>query len=59
MLKNMFKQTRGFIYVFTHNKKILNTLSLLKGVYTFHYNKFNSTDETIKDLHKFLIKKEN
>lgn len=47
----------AFIYVFTHNKKILNTLSLLKGVYTFHYNKFNSTDETIKDLHKFLIKR--
>ena len=43
--------------MFTHNKKILNTLSLLKGVYTFHYNKFNSTDETIKDLHKFLIKR--
>lgn len=47
---------QSFIYVFTHNKKILNTLSLLKGVYTFHYTKFNSTDDTIKDLHKFLIK---
>ena len=39
-----------------HNKQILNTLSLLRGVYTFYYTKFNSTDETIKDLHKFLIK---
>ena len=47
---------KSFIYVFTHNKEILNTLSLLRGVYTFYYTKFNSTDETIKDLHKFLIK---
>ena len=47
---------KSFIYVFTHNKQILNTLSLLRGVYTFHYTKFNSTDETIKDLHKFLVK---
>tara|TARA_B100000902_G_scaffold390010_1_gene438205 strand:- start:580 stop:2016 length:1437 start_codon:yes stop_codon:yes gene_type:complete len=47
---------KSFIYVFTHNKQILNTLSLLRGVYTFYYTKFNSTDETIKDLHKFLIK---
>jgi len=47
---------KSFIYVFTHNKQILNTLSLLRGVYTFYYTKFNSTDETIKDLHQFLIK---
>jgi len=47
---------RSFIYVFTHNKEILNTLSLLWGVYAFHYTKFNSTDQTIKDLHKLLLK---
>jgi pyruvate kinase len=47
---------KSFIYVFTHNMKILNALNLLWGVYAFYYTKFNSTDETIKDLHKLLIR---
>jgi len=49
---------KSLIYVFTHNKKILNTLSLLWGVYAFYYTKFNSTDQTIKDLHKLLLKEQ-
>ncbi len=44
----------AFIYVFTHNKSILNSLSLLWGIYGFYYDKFNSTDDTIRDLHNFL-----
>ena len=47
----------SFIYVFTHNKKILNSLSLFWGIYGFYYDKFNSTDETIKDLHNILKRK--
>ena len=47
----------SFIYVFTHNKKILNSLSLFWGIYGFQYDKFNSTDETIKDLHNTLKRK--
>ena len=47
----------SFIYVFTHNKKILNALSLFWGIYGFYYDKFNSTDQTIKDLHAFLKRK--
>jgi len=47
----------SFIYVFTHNKNILNTLSLFWGIYGFYYDKFNSTDQTIKDLHAFLKRK--
>lgn len=44
----------SFIYVFTHNKKILNSLSLFWGIYVFYYDKFNSTDQTIQDLHNTL-----
>ena len=47
----------SFIFVFTHNKKILNSLSLIWGIYGFYYNKFNSTDDTIKDLHNYLKSK--
>ena len=47
----------AFVYVFTHNKKILNSLSLCWGIYVFYYDKFHSTDETIKDLHAFLKRK--
>ena len=47
----------AFIYVFTHNKKILSSLSLFWGIYVFYYDKFNSTDDTISDLHDFLKKK--
>lgn len=47
----------SFVYVFTHNKKIVNSLSLFWGIYAFHYDKFHSTDETIKDLHEFLKSK--
>ena len=47
----------SFIFVFTHNKKILNSLSLIWGIYGFYYDKFNSTDDTIKDLHNYLKSK--
>tara|TARA_B100000900_G_scaffold258888_1_gene220661 strand:- start:300 stop:1727 length:1428 start_codon:yes stop_codon:yes gene_type:complete len=47
----------SFIFVFTHNKKILNSLSLIWGIYGFYYDKFNSTDDTIKDLHIYLKSK--
>lgn len=45
-------------FVFTANKAILNTLSLIWGVRGFYYNKFESTDDTISDIKKKL-KREN
>lgn len=42
------------IYVFTGNKKILNTLSLLWGTKTVFYNKFSSTDQSIEDIRSIL-----
>ncbi|MCL6217943.1 pyruvate kinase [Zunongwangia pacifica] len=38
------------ILVFTHNKRILNRLSLLWGVKAFYYDKYSTTDETIDDI---------
>lgn len=41
-----------YILAFTSNKRILTQLSLLWGVNSFYYDKFSSTDETIKDINK-------
>ena len=42
------------ICIFTHNRQILNTLSLLWGVRGYNYNKFVSTDDTITDIKKII-----
>lgn len=42
------------IYVFTGNNKLLRLLSLLWGVNTFMYKKFESTDGTIQDVNNLL-----
>jgi pyruvate kinase len=44
------------ICVFTHNRQLLNTLSLIWGVLGFYYNKFDSTDNTIEETQNILIK---
>lgn len=45
---------RARTYIFTGNKHLLNTLSLVWGVRGFFYDKFESTDQTIKDVTEFL-----
>jgi len=42
------------IYVFTGNKNLLRQLSLLWGVSTFVYKKYESTDGTIQDVNGLL-----
>jgi pyruvate kinase len=42
------------IFVFTDNPSLLNTLSLVWGVRGFYYNRYDSTDQTIKDIKDFL-----
>src|SRR5690554_5286037 len=37
------------IYIFTGNPQLLNTLSLVWGVQAFSYDKYESTDDSIKD----------
>ena len=41
-------------FIFTANKSLLNTLSLLWGVHAFFYNQYNSTDDTISDVNEIL-----
>jgi pyruvate kinase len=45
------------IFIFTANMEILTTLSLVWGVRAFYYDKFESTDNTISDIKKFLKQK--
>lgn len=42
------------IYVFTGNTQLLNQLSLVWGVSTFIYKKYESTDGTIQDVNELL-----
>lgn len=44
------------IFIFTDNRSLLTTLSLLWGVHGFYYDKYLSTDHTISDLKDFLHK---
>ena len=48
------QRPKANIFVFSSNKKLLSTLSLLWGVSTFYYNKTISTDHTIADIKHFL-----
>jgi pyruvate kinase len=45
------------ILIFTDNRSLLSTLSLVWGVRGYYYDKYESTDQTINDL-KDIIKKE-
>lgn len=48
---------QAHILVFTHNKTIMNQLSLLWGVKAFYYDRYISTDETIEDVNKVAKEK--
>ena len=41
---------KGNIFIFTSNRKLLTTLSLIWGVRGFYYNTSESTDSTIADI---------
>lgn len=43
------------ILMFTSNRSILNTMSLLWGVRGFYYDKMVSTDETFVDIKKMVV----
>lgn len=47
------------IYVFTSNKFLLNTLSIVWGTICYYYNSFESTDESIEDVIELLKKEGN
>ncbi len=44
------------IVIFSDDLYILATLNLVWGIRGFYYDKFTSTDETIKDVHNILLR---
>jgi pyruvate kinase len=42
------------IFIFTDNPTLLTALSLLWGVYGFHYDQYKSTDHTISEIQEVL-----
>jgi pyruvate kinase len=48
---------KAMIYIFTGNKRLLTTLSLVWGVRAFYYKSFEGTDESIQDVNNILLKK--
>lgn len=51
------QRPKADIYIFTDNRSLLNTLSLLWGVEGFFYDKYVSTDQTRADILAILKKK--
>lgn len=51
------QRPKSEIFVFSSNKKLLSTLSLVWGVSSFYYDKTISTDHTIADIKNLLKKK--
>lgn len=51
------QRPKARIFVYSGNKKLLTTLSLVWGVKTFFYDKMVSTDHTIEDI-KYMLKKD-
>lgn len=45
---------RQDVFIFSSDEELLSTLNLVWGIRCFHYNKFTSTDETIKDVQQIL-----
>jgi pyruvate kinase len=50
------QRPRANIFIFTSNKQLLDSLSLVWGVEGFYYDKMVSTDHTIADA-KYILKK--
>ncbi|MBN2730463.1 MAG: pyruvate kinase [Bacteroidales bacterium] len=44
------------LFVFSENTKLLRCLALMWGIRTFYYSDYKSTDQTISDTNRILIK---
>ena len=53
-IKTSSYRPNAFIYAFTNNHTILNTLSLVWGVRGFYYDRGATTDQTIKETKEIL-----
>lgn len=45
------------IFIFTGNRTLLNTLSVVWGVSGYYYDGFDSTDNSIQDVNEILVEK--
>jgi pyruvate kinase len=48
---------RAMIFIFTGNKRLLSTVSLVWGVRAFYYKGFEGTDQTIQEVNQILLEK--
>ena len=55
-IKTSSYRPTAFIYAFTNNHSILNTLSLVWGVQGFYYARGTTTDQTIRETKEILKK---
>ena len=55
-IKTSSYRPTAFIYAFTNNHSILNTLSLVWGVQGFYYDRGATTDQTIQETKEILKK---
>ena len=55
-IKTSSYRPKAYIYAFTNNHTILNTLSLVWGVKAFYYEGGKTTDETVLETKKILKK---
>ena len=56
-LKTASFRPTAYIYAFTNNRTILNTLSLVWGVRGFYYKGGNTTDKTVFETKEILRKR--
>ena len=56
-IKTSSFRPQAFIYAFTNNHTILNTLSLVWGVQGFYYDRGSTTDQTIEETKEILKKR--
>ncbi|MFM7176857.1 MAG: pyruvate kinase [Bacteroidota bacterium] len=51
------QRPRSHVFIFTDNMEMLTTLNLVWGVRAFHYDRYESSEDTITDIKAFLKKR--
>ncbi len=51
------QRPRSQVFIFTDNMEMLTTLNLVWGVRAFHYDRYESSEDTITDIKAFLKKR--
>lgn len=51
------QRPRSHVFIFTDNMEMLTTLNIVWGVRAFHYDRYESSEDTISDIKAFLKKR--